>query len=236
MCAVKERFVEKPNLPESRVTTAAVSGAYPEILEALKAHGIRCVTTEFDTRLPDPIAYHADMQMFHLDKGRTFVLRGEEALKKQLKDVLCNMLNLNGTVLANLGVMDPNIYTCLEDAGLKMRHVNQGYTRCATAVVAKDAIITMDLGIRALAQFLGIDVLLVHEENVFLDGYDYGFLGGCCGLIDKNVVAFTGKLDSLECAAEIRAFLEKHCVQYIELTQNQMIDIGGILPLMELDA
>ena len=59
MCAVKERFVEKPNLPESKVTTAAVSGAYPEILEALKAHGIRCVTTEFDTRLPDPIAYHA---------------------------------------------------------------------------------------------------------------------------------------------------------------------------------
>ena len=169
MCAVKERFVEKPNLPESKVTTAAVSGAYPEILEALKAHGIRCVTTEFDTRLPDPIAYHADMQMFHLDKGRTFVLHGEEALKKQLtdigyqvaetamtpepkypKDVLCNMLNLNGTVLANLGVMDPNIYTCLEDAGLKMRHVNQGYTRCATAVVAKDAIITMDLGIRAV--------------------------------------------------------------------------------------
>ena len=36
-------------------------------------------------------------------------------------------------------------------------------------------------------------------------------------------------------AAGIRAFLEKHCVQYIELTQNQMIDIGGILPLMELD-
>ena len=50
------------------------------------------------------------------------------------------------------------------------------------------------------------------------------------------MLAFTGKLDSLECAAEIRAFLEKHCVQYIELTQNQMIDIGGILPLMELDA
>lgn len=221
MCAVKERFVEKPNLPESKVTTAAVSGAYPEILEALKAHGIRCVTTEFDTRLPDPIAYHADMQMFHLDKGRTFVLRGEEALKKQLTDI--------GYQVAETAMTPEPKYP-------KDVLFNQGYTRCATAVVAKDAIITMDLGIRALAQFLGIDVLLVHEENVFLDGYDYGFLGGCCGLIDKNVVAFTGKLDSLECAAEIRAFLEKHCVQYIELTQNQMIDIGGILPLMELDA
>lgn len=255
MCAVNERFVEKPNLPESKVTTAAVSGAYPEILEALKAQGIRCVTTEFDERLPDPIAYHADMQMFHLDKGRALVLRGQEKLKKQLtdtgyqvaetamtpeptypKDVLCNLLNLNGTVLANLGVTDPNVYACIEDAGLKMRHVNQGYTRCATAVVAKDAIITMDIGICALAQFLGIDVLLVHEEGVFLNGYNYGFLGGCCGLIDKNVLAFTGKLDSLECAAEIRAFLEKHNVRYIELTRNQMIDIGGILPLKELDA
>ena len=82
-----------------------------------------------------------------------------------------------------------------------------------------------------LSRFYPIFNLLVRET-----GNTGGFLGGCCGLIDKNVVAFTGKLDSLECAAEIRAFLEKHCVQYIELTQNQMIDIGGILPLMELDA
>lgn len=94
------------------------------------------------------VAYHADMQMFHLDKGRTFVLRGEEALKKQLtdigyqvaetamtpepkpKDVLCNMLNLNGTVLANLGVMDPNIYTCLKTPALKWGM--SARLRCAT--------------------------------------------------------------------------------------------------------
>lgn len=85
MCAVKERFVEKPNLPESKVTTAAVSGAYPEILEALKAHGIRCVTTEFDTRLPDPIAYHADMQMFHLDKGARLFCAEKRHSKSSLR-------------------------------------------------------------------------------------------------------------------------------------------------------
>lgn len=79
-------------------------------------------------------------------------------------------------------------------------------------------------------------MLLVHEENVFLDGYDYGFLGGCCGLIDKNVVAFTGKLDSLECAAEIRAFLEKHCVQYIGADAKPDDRHRRHLPLMELDA
>lgn len=31
-------------------------------------------------------------------------------------------------------------------------------------------------------------------------------------------------------------FSKSTAYKYIELTQNQMIDIGGILPLMELDA
>ena len=76
------------------------------------------------------------------------------------------------------------------------------------------------------------------KKYLFFDSAKCSACGACAlACIDQNdVLAFTGKLDSLECAAEIRAFLEKHCVQYIELTQNQIIDIGGILPLMELDA
>ncbi len=184
MCAVKERSVEKPNLPESKVTTAAGSGAYPEILEALKAHGIRCVTTEFDTCCGSD-RDHADMQMFHLDKGRTFVLRGA-GTEKQLtdigyqvaetamtpepkypKDVLCNMLNLNGTVLANL-VLWIRTFTPVWKMPAFLNEACQPRLHALRdGCCGEDAIITMDLGIRALAQFLGIDVLLVHEENVF---------------------------------------------------------------------
>ena len=78
-----------------------------------------------------------------------------------------------------------------------------------------------------------MDALLINEHGILLDGYDYGFIGGCCGLIDKDVLAFTGALDSLRCAPQIRAFLEKHHVKPVELTRNQMVDIGGILPLKE---
>lgn len=104
-------------------------------------------------------------------------------------------------------------------------------TRCATAVVSNRAIITMDSGIYAAAQFMGLDALHISEHGILLNGYDYGFIGGCCGLIDRNTLAFTGALDSLQSGDYIRAFLAKHAVEAVELTQNRMLDIGGILPL-----
>ena len=78
MCAINEVFVSKPNLPQGRVTLAAVSGQYPKIIKALEERGIRCITTEADPRLQTPVMYHADMQMFHLNDNRTFVLQGEQ--------------------------------------------------------------------------------------------------------------------------------------------------------------
>lgn len=251
MC-LKERFVDLPNLPQGKVTLVAVSGAYPEILTALNKSEIAYIAVGADPRLSTPIAHHADMQMFHLSGNRTFVLKGNQPLKKQLEavgfmvaetssepvekypgDVLCNALRLSDKLLANLGSMDPFIYTCVESLDLRTMHVNQGYTRCATAVVNDRAIITMDIGIQTAAQFLGIDALLISEHGILLDGYDYGFIGGCCGLIDRDKLAFTGALNSLSCAAQIRAFLDKHHIQPVELTQNQMLDIGGILPIKE---
>ncbi len=255
MCVkgTKENCIKRPNLPDSRVTLAAVSGAYSEIPAALEALGISCIQTCVDPRLPPQIAHHADMQMFHLGENRIFVLKGEMRLRKALEnvgflvaetasepvekypgDVLCNALLLDHTFMANLGTVDPYIYQFVETKDVKTIHVNQGYTRCATAVVNEHAIITMDSGIYAAAQFMGLDALHITEHNILLNGHDYGFIGGCCGLIDRKTLAFTGKLDSLCSASAIRGFLEKHAVRAVELTQNRMLDIGGILPLQNV--
>ena len=250
MCTIKEEFVRNPNLPEGRVTLAAVSGQYPEIPEKLRELGIQCITTEPDNRLQIPVASHADMQMFHVGENRTFVLRGEQALRKQLEDagfmvaetnntptavypgdVLCNALMLGDQFFGNIGTVDPVLYSCVQALNKQTMFVNQGYTRCSTAVISEKAIITMDAGMGAAARFRGLDVMIIPERSILLDGYDYGFIGGCCGLIDKNVLAFTGRLDSLNFEKPIRDFAEKHGVQIVELTQNPVIDIGGILPL-----
>ena len=52
-----------------------------------------------------------------------------------------------------------HLHLSLEDAGLKTRHVNQASALRDGCCQAKDAIITMDPGIRTGA-VLGIDVLL----------------------------------------------------------------------------
>ncbi len=250
MCTIKETFVSKPNLPQGRVTLAAVSGQYPKIVKALEERGIRCITTEPDHRLQAPVMHHADMQMFHLNDNRTFVLRGESALKNKLEaegfavaetsvpptanypgDVLCNALHMGEKLFASMGGTDNAIYAIANEMGLKTIHVNQGYTKCSTAVVNDSAFITMDAGIGAAGKFMGVDIMIIPERRILLEGYDYGFIGGCCGLIDKNVLAFTGRLDSLDFEKPIIDFLDKHNVQAIELTQDPIIDIGGILPL-----
>lgn len=250
MCTVKEEFVSRPNLPQGRVTLAAVNGAYPKIIKALEDRGIRCIKTEPDYRLPVPVAGHADMQMFHLNGNRTFVLKGERALKSQLEeagfivaetenppvaqypgDVLCNALQIGDKLFASVGAVDPGIYSIAESMGLRTIHVNQGYTRCSTAVIDEKSIITMDAGTGAAGKFMGLDIMIIPERSIVLEGYDYGFIGGCCGLIDKNVLAFTGRLDSLNFEKPIIDFLSERNIQAVELTNEPMIDIGGILPL-----
>ena len=250
MCTVNEYFVSRPNLPEGRVTLAAVSGQYPNIIKALEKRGIRCITTEPDGRLQTPVQSHADRQMFHLNDNRTFVLKGEQALKNKLEaegfmvaetvypptanypgDVPCNALSLGDKLFASMGAVDNSIFAIAQEMGLRTIHVSQGYTRCSTAVINDSAFITMDGGIGAAGKFMGVDIMIIPERRILLPGYDYGFIGGCCGLIDKNVLAFTGRLDSLDFEKPIIDFLQKYNVQAVELTQEPIIDIGGILPL-----
>ena len=77
----------------------------------------------------------------------------------------------------------------------------------------------------------GIDVLLIPPGDICLPGYDTGFIGGCCGLIDKNILAFTGSLSEYSHGHKIIKFLEDHNVQYDCLLPGKMLDIGGVIPL-----
>ena len=66
-----------------------------------------------------------------------------------------------------------------------------------------------------------------------LPGYDTGFVGGCCGLIDKGLLAFTGSIEKFHQGERIIDFLQQHGIRFCSLTDGPMRDIGGILPLME---
>ena len=76
-------------------------------------------------------------------------------------------------------------------------------------------------------------MLLIQPGHIQLPGYDTGFLGGCCGKLAADKLAFTGQLDLHPDGQRIQSFLEQRGVTAVELTTGPLIDVGGIVPLME---
>ena len=73
--------------------------------------------------------------------------------------------------------------------------VKQGYSKCSVCICKHNTIITDDISIfNNLLQYDDIKSLLVEKGTVKIDKYDYGFIGGCCGLIDKDLLLFNGDL------------------------------------------
>ena len=62
---------------------------------------------------------------------------------------------------------------------------------------------------------------------------NYGFIGGCCGLIDKDLMLFNGNLKSHRNYNEINSFLSNYKIKVLSVGDYPLTDIGGILPLLE---
>ena len=79
-----------------------------------------------------------------------------------------------------------------------------------------------------------IDVLQISAGDIELDGYAYGFIGGCCGFIDKSTLAFSGNISLHRDFADIRDFAGNYHIKLHSLTNGKLYDIGGILPVKEI--
>ncbi len=243
------RFLQSPNVPRSRVSLCVTSGdkRHSHIVGALEAVGVACILSENCKSLPRQVAYHADMQLLHLGSERFAFeksctrLRGELAAlgaaesftecagSKYPDDCVFNALCLGGTVYC--GRSSEARLRDKSEKGVFL--VKQGYARCSCAVVSENAVITADKGIASALKGSGVDCLVIPPGEIALDGYDYGFIGGCCGLIAPDELAFTGEVSRLSYGGEIEEFCEKHGVKITALCEGVPEDIGGILPIAE---
>jgi hypothetical protein len=110
-------------------------------------------------------------------------------------------------------------------------NVKQGYTKCSTAIISNNAVMTSDKGIAKALSTNGIDVLLLPPGDILLPGLDYGFIGGTCGMIDERTIAFFGDLYKYAWGHEVLKFLEKHKVHPIFLGKGKLIDRGSIFTI-----
>jgi len=159
--------------------------------------------------------------------GYDVTLSKESIKGKYPGSVILNALNLKDMFVHNLKCTDHNLKLTAE--GKEFIHVSQGYTKCSCAVVAEKALMTSDISIQRALSAADIDVLLLPTGDILLPGLDYGFIGGTCGLIDGNRMAFYGDLDFYAYGKTVLEFLEKHDVEPVYLSHGKLTDRGSIL-------
>ncbi|WP_097027601.1 DUF6873 family GME fold protein [Clostridium peptidivorans] len=219
-------IVEKSSL-ESLGCKVLICPPYEKLYESVCGHPDMLVHL-IDNK---NILVHRDMPFHFVEllKSLNFnVLKSHSSiLAKYPYDITLNALSLSNLFVHYLKYTDR---TLLNKAKNKILvNVKQGYTKCSTAIVSERAIMTSDKGIANSLKSNDIDVLLLPPGDIELPGLDYGFIGGCCGKIDANTLAFYGDLSYYAYGKEVLSFLKKHEIQPVYLRNGRLIDRGSII-------
>lgn len=250
-----KRFVASPNLPLN-CSEIIYGGKYAGILKtALDSLHIGSILMPDNPHVDPRLAGHADLTVLHAGGEKLFLapyLKGSafaEDLKAQgaqlvfprfqqnssyPADVQFNVSLIGKYMIGNPKTAAAEFVDYLTNgAGRNVIPVRQGYSRCAVCIVDSESIITADRGIAAAASAGGLQVLLIHEGHVRLDGYAYGFIGGASFKLASDKLVFTGKLDLHPDRDGILTFLTERGIEPIYLTQEPIFDIGSAIPIIE---
>lgn len=196
--------------------------------------------------LYDAVCGHPDM-LLHIINSKTILVHRDidenfvEKLKKlnfdvvfsknSLKDtypedIILNSVSFPNLFVHNLKYTDNNLLSYMTN---KISiNVKQGYTKCSTAIVSRNSVMTSDKAIAKALRKENIDILLLPPGDILLPGLNYGFIGGCCGLLDENSMAFYGDLNYYAFGDMVLGFLGKHEVTPVYLRKGKLIDRGSI--------
>jgi hypothetical protein len=226
-----------------------VNGSNENIKNSLanycKFRNIDIIFTQKCEDLPYGIESHADLQCCNV-LGNAYIAPNSKYLVEALNkynissnytirkigktypsDVVCNVFDNGKYVFINKETADKKISSVYTTNNERiMINTKQGYSNCSICNVNQDSIITSDVSIDRAARKNRINSLLIDPTGIKLEGFNYGFIGGCSIRLD-DVILFTGKLDSLNDSSRIRNFLNNAKVDFIELTDSPMTDIGG---------
>ncbi|HPR39786.1 MAG TPA: hypothetical protein PKY19_00545 [Oscillospiraceae bacterium] len=246
-------FVKSPNLPEGEVCLAAVSAKEQEIIRYLQSCGIEIVPVPPCEELPRGLQTHPDLRLLHLGSDELLTASCPESVRTVLRkagfrflkedialgacypeDCRLNAAVFGGKIIYNPQTTDATIAEFVEKRNIMEIKVRQGYAKCSVFIAAEDAIVTGDPGIAAAAERGGVEVLRIrHPEDIVLEGFDHGFIGGCCGLLEEKLAFCAGRIGSLRDGENLLSFLRNRGIYLESVCGGVPKDIGGILPLGE---
>jgi hypothetical protein len=248
------KFIETPNLPKNSVKISIVDCNAGEEIAELERLGISVIPSKPLPFLEHSICSHPDMQICHIQGSEFYVFECVYNYYKTMIETMCgNMLceNFNkvpymanslltypddcilNSVVGKEWVIIRKGNSLFDNIGKNTIYVRQGYCKCSICTVCENAIITADKGIAEFAQNNGIDVCIVSNNSIQLQGYKNGFIGGTCGKISKNTLAFFGDIKKYPDSDKIISFCKNYGIDCISLSNNSLTDYGSLIPITE---
>ena len=249
-------FIHKPNLPEKNVKYLVCDCRIDKnIEEELKKLNISLIKVKEDVNLQRPVRSHADIHLFHRGDGEfitseCFWKYFNESIEKMGNTDICEIFNnvccseqlsyeypgdvpLNAVIVGDYLICNTNtVSDDIKSSCKKIITTKQGYTKCSVVPVCDKAIITDDINIyNSVSPCL--DVLLIEKGCVQLNGYNYGFIGGCTGKLSKDILGFCGDINKCDYKHEVISFCKNHGVECVSLSSKNLYDYGSLIPIIE---
>lgn len=218
-----------------------------------KISDLRTVVPSYmHSNILDGISSHPDMTFCHLGGNKCVVakeayeyykeylspygieiIKGKNEIKKEYPyDISLNCVIINNILFHKLKYTDDAITEYCKKNNIKFVNVNQGYTKCSTLIVDEKSVITCDEKLYEIYLENGIAALYVSNQNIEINGFDHGFIGGCGGKVSKDKIGFFGELEKYDDFKKVRDFLKERNVEYINLGKGMLKDYGTLIPLM----
>lgn len=215
--AAKEKLAvygELLELETSGITYLAISG-HPDIFFCQTPSGLILAPN-----LPEEY-------FSFLERHKVKYQKGEIAVRKTYPHTApYNAVVTSKYIIHNLKFTDPLLLKACE--GLKQIHVNQGYTRCNLLALNENLFITSDKGICNSLLGHGLHCHYFPPDEIMLEGFPNGFLGGTCGIWDQKLF-ICGSLRHHSWGNEFREIVEADGYEVIELLNGPLMDVGSIL-------
>lgn len=220
-----------------------------KIFETIKKFDIIPIKTIKCDDISEPVCGHPDMVLHPIDNQSIVVAPNvfdyyEDAFKnsgiKVIKggktlgrnypnDIAYNVARIRNYAIHNLKYTDEVLKYYLQKSDISFIHVNQGYTKCSTACINYDRAITSDITIYNAIRNLGLECLYFNPKNVYLRGFEYGFAGGCMGILNRENFLLTGKIYDEAERENLYSFVTGAGLKIIEGSDNILTDYGTII-------
>lgn len=248
------RFIAEPNLPESDVLTVISANCDNSLEKALSDLSIKIIATAPNPFLDDSVAVHGDILCFHLGNNEFLIDQNQIEIINKLTNLNCTVKTVNGIsspypkdcplncadigdfLICNEKITHKTIIDNAVKHGKTVINVKQGYAKCSVCIADRNTIITDDASIyKAVSPYPEIKALFVEKGSVMLKNCNYGFIGGCTGLIGNKKLFFNGDLSTHSDYTRIVSFLKENQIRYFDIKNKPLTDIGSILPIIEKD-